>query len=400
MRVLAVGNMYPPHHLGGYELVWQGAMRRALQAGHEVRVLTSDYRRPGVTEPETEEVVRALPSHWSWERREWVRRGALGRLRFEMRSWAALRRELRAFRPDVVTWWPMGGLSLGLIERVRRRGLASVLVVHDDWLVYGRHQDAWLRIWDGRRRPLGRAVDGLLRIPTSPRLEEAGRYLFNSGYVRGEAERAGIRPADSDVVHPGIDPRFLEAAAPERPWAWRLGYLGRIEVQKGIDTAIAALARLPQARLDVIGEGHPGYVEELRREAARLGCGDRLEFLPFRPPGEMPAAYAELDAVLFPVHWNEPWGLVPLEAMAVGRPVVSTARGGLREYLRDGVNALVVPAGDPAAMAAAVERLASDGRLRARLRGGGRVTAAAHTAPEFEDRILAELERAAGAAGA
>ena len=398
MRILAIGNMYPPHHLGGYELVWQGAMRRAREEGNEVRVLTGDYRRPRVTEEDTEDVVRSLPSHWSWERREWVRKGAFGRLSFELHSASALRRQLRDFRPDVVTWWPMGGLSLGLIERVRRRALPSVLVVHDDWLVYGRREDAWLRIWKGRRRPFARLIDGLLGIPTRHQLDHAGRYLFNSDYVRDEAARAGIRPSDSDVVHPGIDDRFLREQAPERPWSWRLGYLGRVEVQKGVDTAIGALARLPNARLSVIGEGHPEYSEELRAEAARLGCEDRLEFLPFRSTQELPAAYAELDAVLFPVRWNEPWGLVPLEAMAVGRPVVATARGGPSEYLRDGENALVVPADDPAALASAIERLAADERLRARLRDGGRRTAHHYTAAGFEDRILAELEHAARSA--
>jgi glycogen synthase len=395
MRILAVGNMYPPHHLGGYELVWQGAMREARAAGHSVRVLTSDYRRPGVEEPEDEDVVRELPSHWSWERREWVRRGAAGRLRFELRSAAALRRELRGFRPDVVTWWPMGGLSLGLIERVRRSGLPSVLVVHDDWLVYGRREDAWLRVWKGRRRRLGSLIDRSLRIPTEHRLEEAGRFLFNSAYVRDAAAQAGIRPRDSAVVHPGIDERFLAHETPERPWSGRLGYLGRVDVQKGVDTAIAALARLPEARLSVIGQGHPEYVEELRAEAASLGCGDRLEFVPIRPPAELPSVYADLDAILFPVRWHEPWGLVPLEAMAVGRPVAATARGGPREYLRDGENALVVPPDDPAALADAVERLAADEELRARLREGGRQTAQRYTASGFDERIVAELERAA-----
>jgi glycogen synthase len=395
MRILAVGNMYPPHHLGGYELVWQGAMQRARAAGNEVRVLTSAYRRPGVAEPDEDGTFRALPSHWSWERREWVRLGALGRLRFELRSWWAMRRQLRDFRPDVVTWWPMGGLSLGLIERARRRGVPSVLVVHDDWLVYGRREDAWLRIWQGRRRVLGRVVESVLRIPTTHRLEDAGRYLFNSAYVRDEAARAGIRPPDSDVVHPGIDPRFLEAEAAERDWSWRLGCIGRIEVQKGVDTAVAALAHLPRASLSVIGEGHPDYVAELRDQAERLGVSDRVDFLPSRPPVELPRAYTELDALIFPVHWSEPWGLVPLEAMAVGRPVISTARGGPREYLRDGGNALVVPAKDPLAIAAAVERLAGDAELRRRLREHGRSTAERYTAPAFERRIVAELEAAA-----
>jgi glycogen synthase len=113
------------------------------------------------------------------------------------------------------------------------------------------------------------------------------------------------------------------------------------------------------------------------------------------PREELPARYAAADAVLFPVRWREPWGVVPLEAMGVGRPVVATGRGGSGEYLRDGENALLFDAEDPAALAARVERLASDEMLRARLRAGGLETARSHTAAAHDARATAVLEELA-----
>ncbi len=92
--------------------------------------------------------------------------------------------------------------------------------------------------------------------------------------------------------------------------------------------------------------------------------------------------------VVFPVRWEEPFGLVPIEAMGVGRPVVSTARGGSAEFLRPGENALVFEAGDPQALAAAVTRVASDRELRERLLEGGRQTAADHTIERFADETV------------
>jgi glycogen synthase len=80
--------------------------------------------------------------------------------------------------------------------------------------------------------------------------------------------------------------------------------------------------------------------------------------------------------------------------MGLGRPVVATARGGASEYLHDGVNALVVEPGDPAAVAAAVRRLADDPALRARLRHGGIATAKEHTAERFHARVEAALANA------
>jgi len=98
--------------------------------------------------------------------------------------------------------------------------------------------------------------------------------------------------------------------------------------------------------------------------------------------------------VVFPVVWEEPWGLVPLEAMALGRPVVATGRGGSGEYLRDDENALLFEAGDAEALAAAVTRLADDPDLRTRLRAGGSATAPLHTEDVFNDAVLREVERA------
>ena len=91
-----------------------------------------------------------------------------------------------------------------------------------------------------------------------------------------------------------------------------------------------------------------------------------------RPPRDaLAGVYAGADALLFCVEWPEPFGLVPLEAMAVGTPVVATGTGGSAEYLRDGENCLLVEPGDADARSPrAVRRLAGDPELRAAAAGG------------------------------
>jgi glycosyltransferase involved in cell wall biosynthesis len=135
---------------------------------------------------------------------------------------------------------------------------------------------------------------------------------------------------------------------------------------------------------------------DLRARAVRLGVADRLELRDAVDRDALPALFREHDALVFPVRWSEPFGLVPLEAMSFGRPVVSTAVGGQAEYLRDRENTLVVPVDDPAAVARAVARLAGDPGLRARLRSGGLETAAALDEAGFQDEVVAEIRRAAG----
>jgi glycosyltransferase involved in cell wall biosynthesis len=111
------------------------------------------------------------------------------------------------------------------------------------------------------------------------------------------------------------------------------------------------------------------------------------------PRNRLGATYAAADAVLFPVRWPEPFGLVPLEAMACGTPVAGVAAGGAAGHLRDAETALVVPPENPPALAAAVARLAADPALRHRLRRSGRRTAELHPAARANQALAAALER-------
>jgi glycosyltransferase involved in cell wall biosynthesis len=119
--------------------------------------------------------------------------------------------------------------------------------------------------------------------------------------------------------------------------------------------------------------------------------GERVRFAGQLGRAELHEAYGACDAVVFPVVWQEPWGLVPLEAMARGRPVVATGRGGSAEYLRDGENCLLFEAGDAPALAAALTRLADGADLRARLRRGGLETAPRHTEAELNRAVEAAV---------
>lgn len=394
MRLLAVGLLYPPHQLGGYELICEGVMRRAEARGHDVRILASDYRTPLVREPDELSVHRSLRSYYDESAQRAAALGPGQCLVLERHNRRVLERHIHDFRPDVVNWWAMG-MSLSLIERVRRKGLPAVLVVQDDWLSYGPEADRWTRMGT-RFGSLTRPLELLSGIPLHYELEHAGRYLFNSKRTLEAAAGAGIRPRDSAVITPGVHARFLESA-PAKSWSWRLLCVGRVDPSKGTDLAVAALEHLPkQATLTIAGAGDREVLDRLRHQAEELGVDGRVAFLGPVSAQELPGIYAGADAVLFPIRWQEPWGLVPLEAMGVGSPVVAVPRGGAATYLRDGENSLCIPAEDPLALAAALQRLAGDPDLRARLRAEGIQTAVEHSAARYEDLIVDELERAAG----
>lgn len=388
--------MYPPHHLGGYELVWQSWVEHAARDGHEVSVLCSDLRLPGAPvqrESPSVPVERAL--RWYWRDHGFPHRGLRERLAIERHNRAVLDRVLRELRPAAVVWWAMGGMSLALLEQVRRAGLPAVAMVCDDWLLYAPRVDAWQRIWARRPRlaPLGERVSGAI---TRVDIAAAARFLFVSEAVRRKAALALPQMRGGEIIRqaPNTD---LFTPAPEREWGWRLLCAGRIDRRKGIDLAIRALAELSEAELCVLGAGDEEYLDDLRGLVRRLGVAERVRF-EHSAQERLAEAYAAADAVLFPVLWEEPWGLVPLEAMAVGRPTVATGRGGSGEYLEHGRNCLLFdPEAGAGALAARVRELAADRELRGRLREGGFETVAALSADRFNERLLeAATEAAAG----
>jgi glycogen(starch) synthase len=392
VRFLTIGLLYPPYYLGGYELVCQGVVHAARARGHDVQVLVSDYHAPGVREPEEPGVDRGLRSYLDATAQLPAALGPRECVGLERHNGAVLERHLLEFVPDVVSWWGMGGMSLALIERVRRAGLPSVLAVHDPWLSYGPEADIWTRR-ARKLQSLAPVLEPLLGIPVRYRLRDAGRFLFNSQHMLDESLAAGFAPNDRAVLTPGAHPRYKPSPRPER-WGGRLLYVGRLDPVKGVDVLLAAVAELPDVTLRLVGSGNELYESELRRQAQSLGVQERVEFAGAVDAELLPSIYADADAVIFPVRWQEPWGLVPLEAMAVGRPVIATSRGGAATYLRDGDNALLMPVDDPQALAALVRRLAESQDLRAKLREGGLKTAAEHSAGRYEQLMVDELERA------
>jgi glycosyltransferase involved in cell wall biosynthesis len=380
MRVLTVGNLYPPHGQGGYEVVWRSFIAHLRSRGDEVRVLCSDRHLPAAGPEEDADVHRDL--RWYWRDGEWLAPGLVDMVRLERHNQRVLRRHLARFDPHAVMWWSMGGMSLSLIDGARKAGVPAVGVVHDGWLVYGPQKDVWTR-----------------RTRRRPDLRGAGVWTFNSEAMLDRTRAAGWSLPDALVIHPGIAlERFPEAAA--RPWGWRIGSVGRVEPPKGIATLIEALPHLPaETMCEVTGPGPDAELTRLGALATRLGVSHRVRFAGARPQSELSAIYSSADVVVFPVTWDEPFGLVPLEAMATGRPVVATGTGGSAEYLRDGINCLLFEPGDAAALATALHRLAGDAELRERLRSEGLRTAARFTEEGFNSRLEEVLRDAAAPAG-
>ena len=391
-RILALTNMYPPHHLGGYELECRDILDRFRARGHACTLLTSTVRVAGVADPPGErEAGTRRDLRIYWEDHELLSPPLGERLRIERHNQAQLQRALADVNPDVISVWHMGAMSLGLITTLHATGLPIVYVICDDWLTYAHRHDAWTRMFRRVPRPLASAAARRLGVPcTVPDLGTTGTFCFVSGMTQRSANGTEPRYPDATIVYSGIDTADFPMRSEPRPqWGWRLLCVGRVDPRKGVDTAIRALPHLPpEATLEIVGRGDEDYVATLVGLAADLGVSDRVRWS-VAAREDLSGIYARADAFVFPVTWDEPFGLVPLEAMASGTPVVATGTGGSGEFLLDGWNCLRFTSGDPAGLAGAVRRLAGDPALRGALTRGGAATAAELTIDRLADVLEA-----------
>lgn len=388
-RFLVLTSMFPPHHYGGYELQCRDVIRRWRRDGHSVTVLCSDHRRADATHVADEGDVRRLLK-WYWRDHEIIRPSLPRRLAFERHNRSVLEAVLTQVRPDVVSVWQMGAMSLGLLQQILGSGRPMTCVINDDWLVYGPIVDGWTRLF--RRQPaFGAVAQRVTGLPTAmPDLARDATLCFVSEATRKRAEEAtGWDLSRSQVVPSGIDTDdFPVEGRKPGEWRWRLYLPGRIDPRKGIATAIKAMIDLPPVtHLRVEGSGNEPHLAELRRLADELGVARRVDFTTAERH-EMRRHYRAADACVFPPTWDEPFGLVPLEAMACGTPVVATGTGGSAEFLVDGENCLLFERHDAEGLAAALHRLAGDAGLRQRLVDGGLATAARFTVDGVASHLL------------
>ena len=369
MRVLIVSGIWPPD-VGGPASHAPDVAEFLRGRGHEVEVVTT-ADAPPAARPYP---VRAVPRHHPAGVRHY--RGA------------ALVHH-RARNADVVYTTGMFGRSAAgsalarkpyvvkltadpAFERSRRRGFVEGDV--DDFQVHA-----------------GGPAVALLRFARDVELRHAAHVFTPSAYLRELALGWGVAP-DRVSVLPNPSPVVGELGQRDelrREFGLNgatLAFAGRLTAQKSLERVLEVVAGADGVKLVIAGEGPER--EPLRARAGELGIGDRVTFLGAQPRERIVELFHAADATILASSWeNFPHTVV--EALAVGTPVLAMQAGGVAEVVHDGVNGLLVAAGDTAALAEAVRRYFSDDELRERLRGA----AAASVAEYAPQVVFGELEQ-------
>lgn len=284
-------------------------------------------------------------------------------------DYPAVARAVRRFAPDLLhaeTEFMAG--RLGQIAATRA-GIPIVTSFHTDFAKYTRAYGV-PRLEHTVSRYISRFHKRALRTytPSAP----AKEYLSSIGVDNVEVWGRGV---DTTAFSPRKRSVALRAAlGADRKFVFL--YAGRLAHEKGVDVILRAFAlarrALPSASIHLVIAGGGPLEPDIRASASSdmsfLGYLDRSRSLP--------ELYASCDAFLFS-STTETLGLVVLEAMASGTPVIATPAGGVADHLRDEENGLAFPANDAAAMSVQIIRLAQDRALTARLGAGARHTAEA-----------------------
>ncbi len=374
-RVLYCTDTYPPQ-VNGVSVVTALSVRGLIERGWECHVVAPRYPAqmhgtPMAGLPPSGDSITAVAS---------VPLPVYPDLRLSAPALGCVMSAVRRFAPDLVhceTEFVLGRLGQ---MAARALGVPIVTSYHTDFGKYAASYGVpWLR--GVVSAYIARFHNRALRTYTPS--DVAAADLRRIGIGHAEVWGRGVDTAAFSPRHRSTAWRGATAAGGE---AFTFLYVGRLAAEKSVDRVLAAYRvaadRLAAGSVRLVIAG-AGPREQALRDAAPasvvfLGYLDRERSLP--------QLYASADAFVFASE-TETLGLVVLEAMASGLPVVAVPAGGVGEHLRDGENGLAVASGDVSAMAAAMVRLATDVPLHGRLAGGAIATAAALTWDAELDRL-------------
>ena len=367
MRIAFLTGIWPPD-VGGPATHGPDFARFLVARGHSVRVVTMADGEPTERPCTVEVVSRRLP--------------------FPLRYGRVALLGARAARASDIVYATATYAAAAAAATTARRPLVAKLVSDPAYERAHRY-----RLFAGTLEEFQGATGAPVRALKAARtraLRSATTIVVPSAYLAEIAR--GWRLSGARVVVLGnpapppaeVEPKLLEPGT--------FVFAGRLTSQKALGVAIEAVARVPAAKLVVVGDG-PERADLERLATASAGAG-RVRFLGPRSRDETLRVVAGAEAGVLSSDWeNLPHAAV--EALSVGVPVVATAVGGVPEVVTDGENGLLVPPGDPEALAAALRRILEEPSLRDRLAAAAEPSVAALSSDIVYGKLEAILSEAA-----
>lgn len=378
MRIAWLINLFPPYIMGGNEILAQNVVLELRARGHEVHVLT------GRGQNVPREACHLSPINFDLDRMGERFLGTRTPSLYESMRWhifdfntyRATVRALNYIRPELTIVDNISLISVApLIAAVRAKS-KIVVQANDKWLIYGLRRPGQ-GLWHTPERQA--SIIASLQSFVQPIFRMVTRkvpILVNSQFLKNAYVQSGFEPEQLRVIHLGIDVDTYRANHHEKVALGnpvRLMYASQLWAGKGPQIAIQALAELKKLEpentfvIDMYGDGAPEFKNYLTQLATDLEVNDRVNYFGFVPPAQLAGAFHDHDIFLFTSVWDEPFSLTLLSAMSCGIPVISSTAGGNEEAIEHERTGLLVPPGEPLALAQAILKLVRDSFLRRRL---------------------------------
>lgn len=331
MRVWVMSNEYRPRIIGGLGIVATNVTNGLARAKANVRLITVT-RKPKIRiqRKKNLQIIR-FPSSL----RKMKKNQAM------IANWLMTKRYAR---PDIIHVHSVNFLALARYYK-QKYGVPIVYTCHS--LVILEPKTRYRLLVAKRQEQLMRIADTIV-VPSVWQEEKVKQYYPSLS-------------RKVQVIENGIHVKKSPAEAPQG----HLLYVGRITRMKGVEELLQAVSLLAKerqgVRLHIAGTGSDRYLAKLRRLTVEKGIRSKVRFLGFRPHTEVQKLYRKYGAVIVPSK-QESFGLVALEALASGVPLVSTRRGGLSQFVTEEV-AEVIPAVSGRSIAKSIENMWNDSEL-------------------------------------
>jgi glycosyltransferase involved in cell wall biosynthesis len=349
--ILICSNVYPPNFIGGAEIIAHYQAKSLQEIGHEVIVFTGDSAHNGTRYTMRQHIYEGLPvfrvplksQDYSWD--------------FVNFSHVPVEKHFDAlldvFSPDVVHMHNIVGLSLGIIHSAKRRGVRTVVTLHDHWgfcfkntLIkkeneicqdYSRCAECMPTLADGADRNIPiRMRRDFFRF----QLSEVDSFISPSSYLAETYVRAGVPIGKMNLIWYGIDvARFSSVIKKPNLGRIRFTFIGYFGSHKGIPVMLEALMliRSPERiSVNLVGGGELNDYAHQRVEAA--GLQSVVRFWGKVDHTRIEEVFSETDVLILPSIWPENQPVTITEAMATRTAVIASEIGGIPELVTSGYN--------------------------------------------------------------
>lgn len=372
-KILFINSLYTPHIGGGAEIIFQEQVEGFRRIGYDVVVATTDKRK-GLHKDYVNEIpvyrvgIENLYWHFAQEKspNKYIRLLWHMKDRYNSKMRQYIKTIIELENPDIAICHNITGFSISIWDGIKAAKLPIVQVLHDLYLLCTNsnmfrnehtceHQCTICHYMRNKHVIKSQTVDAVIGV---------SNYILNKFKANGY-----FKNVPSHVIY-----NAREIAEPSTQLVWdggtplRIGYIGTLSRVKGVEWLISQFMKLNiDATLEIAGKGESIEYENYLKD---LASGDkRIHFLGYTKSEEF---YQKTHVLVVPSLWDEPLGLVAIEACANNIPVITSARGGLKEIIKDGYNGLYCDANLPDSLSRIIKQIYNDHTLLNQLQKSAR----------------------------